>query len=128
MAEATLVNADIESGKELVALLDREGFPVTGAAWIFFPDVDEWRLVIRTPKAAEKLVDAYVEIAKAMERAGDLHSRLDLSRVKLVPPGDRMLAAIGQIVRADGLNTIRFSRNVIDGLYIDDALIYRLAV
>jgi hypothetical protein len=38
-----------------------------------------------------------------------------------------MLAAMGRVVRADGLTAIRFSRNVIDGLYIDDALIYRLA-
>lgn len=50
MAEATLVDADIEAGRDLVRLLDEEGFPATAAAGIHFPDADEWRLVIRTPE------------------------------------------------------------------------------
>jgi len=47
--------------------------------------------------------------------------------VKLVPPSDRMLEAMGKVVRIAGLSTVRFSRNVVNGIYIDDALIYRLA-
>ncbi|MEA2937741.1 MAG: hypothetical protein QOC56_1245 [Alphaproteobacteria bacterium] len=127
MAETTLVNSDIEVGRELVRILDEGGFPVTGAAWIYFPDDQEWRLVIRTPEAAKNLLDAYSEMARAMDAKGDLRERLDLTRVKLVPPTDKMLAAIGKAVQVQGLSQIRFSRNVINGMYIDDALIYRLA-
>ena len=61
MAEAALVEADIEAGRELVRALDDAGFPVTGAAWIHYSDVDEWRLVIRTPKAAQNLLEALRE-------------------------------------------------------------------
>lgn len=127
MAETVLVNEDIEAGRELVQVLDMSGFPVTAAAWIYFSDLDEWRLVIRTPKAAQNLHEALLEVALAMDARGDLRQRIDLARVKLVPPGDRMLKALGRAVRAEGLSTIRFSRNVINGIYIDDALIYRLA-
>jgi hypothetical protein len=127
MAEAVLVDADIEMGRELVRILDEVGFPVTGAAWIYFSDVGEWRLVIRTPKAEKNLQQALLEMAIALDQRGDLRKRLDLSRVKLVPPKDKMLAAMGSIVRADGISTIRFTRNVINGVLIDDALIYRLA-
>ena len=51
----------------------------------------------------------------------------DLTRVKLVPPSDRMLAAMGKVMKVTGTNAIRFSRNIINGVYVDDALIYRLA-
>ncbi|RZN27664.1 hypothetical protein CWO90_24510 [Bradyrhizobium sp. Leo121] len=122
-----MVDADIDMGSELVRILDEARFPVTGAAWIFFPDVEEWRLVIRTPKAEKNLQQALLEMAVALDDRGDLRKRLDLSRVKLVPPQDKMLAAMGSIIKVDGISTIRFSRNLINGVLIDDALVYRLA-
>ena len=114
-------------GRELLQILDEAGVSVTGAAWIYFPDIEEWRLVIRTPEAAKSLLDAYLKIASAMDANGDLRSRLDLSRVKIVPPSDRMLEAMGRQVHTLGPDTVRFSRGVVDGIYIDDAVIYRLA-
>ena len=127
MAETALVEADVRLGRELIQILDEAGFPVTGAAWIYYPDAEEWRLVIRSPRASKDLLDAMRELAALMDAKGDLRSNLDLSRVKLVPPQDRMLSAIGSVIRAEGLGSIRFSRNMINGIFIDDALIYRLA-
>jgi hypothetical protein len=127
MAAAVLVESDVEMGRELLRILDETKFPVTAAAWIFFPDIEEWRLVIRTPKAERNLQQALLELAVSLDQRGDLRKRLDLSRVKLVPPKDKMLAAMGSVVRVEGTSNIRFSRNVINGVLIDDALIYRLA-
>jgi hypothetical protein len=127
MADAILVNSDIDAGRDLVRILDEASFPITGAAWIYFPDLEEWRLVVRTPKAAGNLQEALLEVARALDAKGDLRKRIDLARVKLVPPGDRMLEAIGKVMKVDGLGAVRFSRNVVNGIYIDDALIYRLA-
>lgn len=127
MAAAVLVDADVEMGRELLRILDETKFPVTAAAWIYFPDIEEWRLVIRTPKAEKNLQQALLELAVSLDERGDLRKRLDLSRVKLVPPKDKMLAAMGSIVKVEGISSIRFSRNVINGVLIDDALIYRLA-
>ena len=127
MAETILVKSDMNAGQELLRILDESGFPVTAAAWIYFPHAEEWRLVMRTPKAAASLQQALLELARAMDAKGDLRQRIDLARVRLVPPNDRMLEALGTTIRADGLKPVRFNRNVINGIYIDDALIYRLA-
>ena len=127
MAAAVLVDADVEMGRELLRILDETIFPVTAAAWAYYPDIDEWRLVIRTQKAENNLQQALLELAISLDQRGDLRKRLDLSRVKLVPPKDKMLAAMGSVVRVEGISNIRFSRNVIDGVLVDDALIYRLA-
>src|SRR3954452_13675036 len=104
MATTALVSTDVEMGSELLKVLDEAAFPVTAAAWIYFPDVDEWRLVIRTPKAEKDLQGALRELAAAMDAKGDLRARLDLSRVKLVPPKDKILAAMGSMVRVDGIS------------------------
>ena len=127
MAAAVLVDADVEMGRELLRILDEAKFPVTAAVWIFFPDIEEWRLVVRTPKAEKNLQQALLELAVLLDKQGDLRKRLDLSRVKLVPPKDKILAAMSSIVKVDGISSIRFSRNLVDGVLIDDALIYRLA-
>jgi hypothetical protein len=127
MATTALVSTDVEMGSELLKVLDEAAFPVTAAAWIYFPDDDEWRLVIRTPKVEKDLQGALRELAAVLDAKGDLRTRLDLSRVKLVPPKDKVLAAMASMVRVDGISNIRFSRNVINGMLIDDALIYRLA-
>lgn len=127
MAAAILVDSDVEMGRELLRILDETKFPVTAAAWIFFPDIEEWRLVIRTPKAEKNLQQALLELAVSLDERGDLRRRLDLSRVRLVPPKDKMLAAMGSVVRVEGTSNIRFTRNVINGVVVDDALIYRLA-
>jgi hypothetical protein len=127
MAQAVLVKEDIEAGMELLRVLDAKKFPITGAAWIFFPDIEEWRLVMRSPRAERDLQSALLDIATAMDEAGDLRSRLDLSRIRLVPPNDRLLQAMGSAMQVQGLSNIRFSKSLINGIYIDDALIYRLA-
>lgn len=127
MVATPLVDSDIAMGRELLGILDRAKFPVTGAAWMYFEDVNQWRLLIRTPTAERDLLGALTQVAGAMDAEGDLRGRLDFSRVKLVPPKDKALAAIASVVRVDGTSTIRFSRNVINGVLIDDALIYRLA-
>lgn len=127
MAQAVLVDVDIEAGRELVRVLDGIAFPVAAAAWIYFPDLEEWRLVIGSSRATRNLSDAYLDMAIAMDANGDLRQRIDLARVKLVPPTDRMLAAMRSAVHVVGPGTVRFSRNTINGVYIDDALIYRLA-
>jgi hypothetical protein len=127
MAEAVLVNDDISLGQELIRALDGANFPVTAAAWIYYADVGEWRLVIRTPRAEKDLQSAYLDVAIAMDKKGDLRSRLDLSRVRLVPPNDRLLQAMGTALRVEGLGNVRFTQNVINGIYIDDAVVYRLA-
>lgn len=127
MAEAVLVEADIAMGRELLEILDGAAFPVTAAAWVYYADAEEWRLIVRTPKAENDLLGALREVAGAMDAAGDLRERIDLSRIRLVPPKDKMLAAMGSMVRVDGASMVRFRRNMINGILIDDALIYRLA-
>jgi hypothetical protein len=62
-----------------------------------------------------------------MDAKPNFRSQFDLARVKLVPPTDRMLAALGKAVRLEGIGAVKFNRNVINGILVNDALIYRLA-
>lgn len=127
MAATPLVDSDVAMGRELLDILDRVGFSITGAAWIYSEDRDEWKLVLRTPKAEKDRLDALLQIAQALDAEGDLRSRIDFTRLTIVPPKDVVMAAMGRTVKADGSAPVRFDRNLVDGTMINDALIYRLA-
>ncbi len=127
MAEAPLVKDDIELGAKLVSALDQAGFDVKAAAWIFFPDTDMWKLVIASESASSNLRDAFIAVARVLD-SGDAELKgFDLSRISIVPPDNKMFAAMGSVMSVQGVSPVRFTHNFINGVYIDDALIYRLA-
>jgi hypothetical protein len=124
MAEDALVTLDVERGAALVQALDREQFPVVAALWMYVPELEAWRLVLATPKA-KSLRAAYTEIRGIAERAK--LDAPDLAQIRLVLPDDPTIAMLSKAIRVEGLGGVRFSQAMIDGIYVDDAYIYRAA-
>jgi hypothetical protein len=91
---------------------------------MYYPDQDAWRLVLATPKARE-LHQAYTTIRRIIQDSG--LAGPDLARIRVVPPTDITVATLSKAVRIEGLSGVRFSQNMIDGVYVDDAYIYRAA-
>jgi hypothetical protein len=127
MAENQLVDADIKAGQDFIQLLDANGFDVKAAAWIYYPDIEGWKLLIGSPRATKDLSAAYYDAAVLISADKGLDEQLDLARVKIVKPDEAFLDALGKVVRVEGLSTVRFTHNTFNGVYIDDALVYRLA-
>jgi hypothetical protein len=124
MAEDVLVSVNIERGEALMRALDAADFPVVAALWLYNPDIDIWRLVLATPKANSPQ-KTYTEIRHIAERAGI--EAPDLAQIKLVSPSDPTVTTLSRVVRVEGIGGVRFSKNMINGIYVDDAYIYRAA-
>jgi hypothetical protein len=124
MAEDTLVNQEIERGASLVKALDEAAFPVLAALWLFDPELERWRLVLATPEA-KALQQAYIKILQIAKNA-KIDSP-DLARIELVLPTDPTVATLSRAVRTEGISGIRFTGNMVNGIYVDDAYIYRAA-
>lgn len=120
MAEEPLVEDAIKAGAEFVKLLDRIGVPVSGAFWLYQPDADRWRLVIVTDEAREGARSLYL---KAIEAGAEI----DLADVDFQPPESAVFRALGGLIRVDGLSQVRMRQNSFNGVYVEDALVYRLA-
>jgi hypothetical protein len=127
MGTAALVEAEISAGQELLKLLDAKRFAVQSAAWIYFPEQEEWKFLIATPKAESDLQRAYLELITILRTDPVLERTLDLSRLRIVRESDPILNALSQLFHVDEHATLRSAHNAINGIYIDDALIYRLA-
>lgn len=130
MATEQLVRSEIDAGLELVRVLDQAGFGVAAALWLFSGETGTWRFVVATKDGKREVSRKYLEAATAISRWRDEHPNdaiLELDRVRIVDAQDPLITGLAPIVKIDGLSEIRLSNNLINGVYVEDALIHRLA-
>jgi hypothetical protein len=126
MGTATLVTEDVAAGHNLIEALDAAGFPVKAAFWLYDSDTDKWTLWVGTPRAAKDLQRAYMRVGEILSAVPD-RKVLELPQIRLVSPDDPTVRAMGSLVSVKGISDVRLRSNVADGIYIEDALIYRTA-
>jgi hypothetical protein len=127
MDKPTLVDADMKAGEALLSKLDEIEFNVKAALWFYVQDSEEWRLIIASP-----IVDkdgpkkAYEKVQSQLQEL-DGRYELSLRNISLVSPGDKLIKALKSVFKLDkAISHIRFTRNVVNGVFIEDAYIYRL--
>jgi hypothetical protein len=124
MDKRTLVDADIDAGRELIEELAREGFDVDAAFWLYSTESDRWRLTIASrfvqrlgPRAAYQRIQAVLGTLPT--------NRLSLSDITVLGNRDHLVRLLTGAVARHG-EDMRLARGTIDGTFIDDAFIYHL--
>lgn len=126
MVENTLVTEDIDAAGRLVTFLDEHGLRVRAALWLYDSDAERWRFVIAFQESRKDVTSFYLDVAKATAKAG-ADDLLDLSRVDIVDSERSIFTALKGVIAVEGNSRVRFSKNRINGIYLEDALIYRLS-
>jgi hypothetical protein len=128
MVKEQLTDSMVQAGAELVASLDDSDTPATAAFWLLEPEIAEWRLIIVTPKvSAQGPRKVYEEIQTALRELGDRASAAPFSVIALRAPESDLIRHLKVAINTGpGIHRIRFSKDVVDGRFIDDALIYRV--
>ncbi len=131
MAQESLVKDQLTepmlaAGADLVRKLDKRQFLVDAAMWFFVAEKNEWTFVLATPElrllGPRKL---YKKIQSVLSRT---NGPIDLNTLVLVDSKDPLIQLMSTAISiGKGISGIRFSRNTINGRFIDDAYIYRLA-
>jgi len=133
MAENTVVKEQltdemIEAGAELTRKLDESGLLTSAVLWLFASDVNEWRLLFASSEVSTQGPrKIYERIRLASKELGDKASAAPLSVIGLLDENAELVKVLRiAISTGPGINRIRFSKNVINGHFIEDALIYRV--
>lgn len=123
-----LAGFDIESGKSVLSELDKTGLEISSAFWLYFPDSKEWRLLLAMPALdTEGPKEVYSKIQDVINQHGS-NLNIPLWSIGIISPNN----SINQLLRfaiktgEKSFSDIRFSGNVINGVLIDDAYIYRV--
>jgi len=123
-----LSNEMISSGEKLTRLLDKNKFPVSASLWFFLTDSNGWRIIIASPEVRTNGVRAaYKRVQQIISKSVSDGPRIQLKDITLVGPSDPLISLLKVALKTDkGISGTRFSKNMINGVLIEDAFIYRL--
>ena len=132
MAENTvlkeaLTEEMIQAGAQLIRKLDEFGVPVATALWLLDTEINEWRLLLASPLVArEGRLVLYETIHRAEAQLGERPAAVLFSAISLARDDDDLIKRLRATVHTGAdIERIRFHKNVADGHFIEDALIYR---
>ena len=132
MAENTvlkepLTDGMIEAGAQLIRKLDELRVEVTAALWLLDTEINEWRLLLASPLVSrEGRVVMYQMIDRAIAQLDEHASAALFSAISLARENADLIKRLSATVRTGSdIDRIQFSKNVADGHFIEDALIYR---
>lgn len=131
MAEAALVIEQltqdmIDQGAQLVVRLDKLRISVRVAMWFLDDETGQWRLLLACPEIRTIGPKAlYKRVRSILLKMSNPYS-IPLDRIAIMDPQSRVFKSfIGVIGTSEEISGIRFTNNVINGLRITDAYIYR---
>jgi hypothetical protein len=116
----------VKAGANIIQQLDRAKFTIDAAFWLHLPDSNQWRLVLASPEVGvHGPKKGYKRVQSALTKM--LEPRLSLQDISMMDSIDPLVLLLKNAIRTGpGISGIRFTRNTINGVLIDDAYIYRL--
>lgn len=125
-----LTDAMIDSGRALVRQLDERDLSPDAAFWLYRPDRGDWTLVFVQAKFETQGPSwAYSRIRDVLAAAPQDSPELTLESISLASPRSPLVSLLRVAVSTgpgSNIASVRFTSNVINGVLIDDAYIYRL--
>lgn len=128
MVAKDLTDAMTKAGKSLILQMDEDGVEVDAAFWLYFSDIQMWKLLLSMPAASsEGPKKAYRKVQKAIGKLGEDAEELSLAQVAVLKPKAPVLHLLRSAVRVGpDIGGVRFTGNVINGQLIEDAYLYRI--
>lgn len=118
----------VSDGAALLRKLDELHWSFNAAFWFYFPDANGWQLLIASPEVETKGPrESYAVVQKGLRDLVPAPAALSLDDIGLMPGNHPLVALLSSFVATGkSISNIRFSKNMINGQFIDDALIYRM--
>lgn len=123
---AQLTSEMLQAGEDLVRELDRREFPTKAALWLYIEEPNEWRLVIATPnRRSVGPLKSYKSLLQVMSK---IETPIRFSSVALVDAKDSLIKGLSKSFGARSVaGGVRLSHSIINGRFIEDAYVYRVA-
>jgi len=129
MDKTVLVEKNIQDGKELLKALDSAHFPVNGALWRFYSEMDKWKLIIISDYTDRSgPIDKYSKIQKIIKEIKE-PIEISLDEIKITTSSERDIKLLKKMIKtnSDAIDDIRFANSTINGVFFEDLYIYRLS-
>jgi hypothetical protein len=128
MDKTILVERDFKDGGKLIQKLDKSEFKVHSALWFYNSEADVWRLLIATPLVDKRGPHEVYKKIKAVIDKMEQPFEISLQSISAISPTNQLIKILGVAIKTppNAIGGIRFTRNSINNVFIEDAYIYRL--
>jgi hypothetical protein len=123
----SLTDSMMKTGAKLIERLDAKNSEIKSAFWLYYSEEKTWKLII-----ASLLVDSegpreyYKRVVDANGLASEAEEVISLNDVGVINTSNQIVQLLKfMISTGEGISGMRFSRNTINGVFIEDAYIYR---
>ncbi len=119
----------IELGKTVLELLDKKGVNPSSFLWFYLSNSNSWRLVISADIYNNKDIKECYKSFIEQFGSESVVKEIGLSNITITSSSDNLLNVFKMAIRTDkkSISGIRFTSNVINGVFIEDAYVYRLS-
>ena len=128
LVKEALLSEMILAGAELIGRLEKVKFSVSAALWRYLPESGTWRLVIASPEVGiSGPKKAYKKIQSVSAQIPLEAPRVSLNDITVIDAKDTFISSLKTGIQTDkGGSGIRLIKTAINGLFIEDAYIYRM--
>lgn len=120
----------IMAGADLLKKLDESLCNVKAAFWMYFPDEKTWKYIVASPLVKDEGPRKYYKrIIDANAKIGNTENVISLNDISVSNIDNQLIQLLKfAISTGDSISNIRFSKNTVNGVFIDDTHIYRMNV
>ena len=128
VVKESLTSEMIDAGAELIRRLDDAGFKLNAGLWLYMEEPNAWRLILASPDVANDGPNkAYKKIQSVMSKIPEDRKVISLAHISAVGPDKPIVALLRKAVKTgNGISGVRFTRNAVNGHFIEDSYIYRI--
>lgn len=137
MDHAILVNEKIQEGAHLLRAMQHKGVMPKAAMWFYDSDAETWKLIVASEKLDEDYLSSYRILGGIIRELG--LKNLNVSEVQLTKTSDPLIQGIASMqeiertapidfVKSRASNIYRMTKSRINGIYVDDALVYPVSI
>ena len=130
MDKATLVEQQIQEGKDLIAKFDDLGLAVQAAFWLYDSEKASWKFVLAS--LSEKLdvqkdtIGAYRTIVDVFHSMKNL-SYLSSSDVEIISANHSLIKNFSSLIHTGpGIYNMSFTNTLINNVFVEGLYVYRM--
>jgi len=118
----------IAAGAALADYLNHSTLITDAILWFYQPELNTWRYFIATPAVKKSGPQAvYRQIRTLLAQMPNAQQSVSFSDIFVVDSADPLIQLLRHVkINGQVVNGIRFSKNVIGGVFIEDAYLYKL--
>jgi hypothetical protein len=121
-------NSLVKSGHALIDALSQAGIEPRAAVWVYNADTDIWRLWIVPPLSITDQRDFYRRVSEVISRNRDQMGLLDPSDIQFTKAAHPAMSALASFARVEGKSDVRIKDNMLNGFFLPDGIILKLAL